>query len=258
MYFRPLNFTIYIVKNISIICTYIDSLLTAMGEGETDIQQRLLGSTLVNRPFNPGLILHRLTTAKTNCIELKPLITADFLKIELDEESPAPFSQEALNTICLEVVEKGFNIHIDAKDEPSHQKAAETFALLRNKGYKHATLVLASKYDAGSDFEDAFISTWPTGTTRESFFDQVSSVEEAVDALTIEAAEIVGMSGMLGSIEKGKRADFVVFDVNPLDCSLQKFASLHAEMTIIDGGLVYDAEEAAKDEMCDMLFSMQL
>ena len=237
---------------------YMDSLFTAMSEGEGDIQQRLLGSTFVNRPFNPGLILHRLNTAKTNCVELRPLVTADFLKLDLCEESPAPFSQEALNAICLEVAEKGYAIHIDARDEASYQKAVETFALLRSKGYKNTTLVLASKFTAGSDFEDAFISTWPTGLTRETLFDQVNTVEEAIDALTIDAAEIAGMSQLLGSIEKGKRADFVVFDTNPLDCSLQKFATLHAEMTILDGALVYDVEEASNDELCDMLFSMQL
>jgi len=237
---------------------YQDSLLAAIGEGEGDIKQKFLGSTYVNRPFNPGLILHRLNTAKTNCVELNGLITADCLKLEVSEESPAPFSQDALNTICLEAAEKGFNIHIDARDQESHDKAVETFAFLRDKGCKHQTLVLASRYDVDADLEDLFISTWPTGMLSDSLFEQVDTIQVAIDALTIEAAEIAGVSGTLGTIEKGKRADFTVFDVNPFDLTLQQLATLHADMTIIDGLVVYDADEAAKDEMCDMLFSMQL
>ena len=130
--------------------------------------------------------------------------------------------------------------------------------MLRDKGYKNHTFVLASKYVASADEEDAFLSTWPTDYSNESVFNHVDSVEEAVDALTIDAAEIVGMSKELGSIEKGKRADFTVFDENPFNGSLQRFSTMHADMTIVDGVIVYDAEEAAADEMCDMLFSMQL
>jgi predicted amidohydrolase YtcJ len=63
---------------------------------------------------------------------------------------------------------------------------------------------------------------------------------------------------MLGTIEKGKRADFVVFSDNPLNSSLERFATMHADMTIVDGLIVYDADEAAADEMCDLLFSLQL
>ena len=33
---------------------------------------------------------------------------------------------------------------------------------------------------------------------------------------------------------------------------------MHADMTMVDGLIVYDAEEAAADEMCDLLFSMHL
>lgn len=237
---------------------YQDSLLAAIGEGEGDIKQRFLGSTFVNRPFNPGLILHRLSSAKTNCIELDNLITANFLKLEVSEESPTVFSQEALNTICLEAAEKGFDVHIDAKDEESYEKSVEAFAFLRDKGCKNNTLVLASKYAADANSDDLFISTWPTEGPNTSVFDHVSSVKEAIDALTVGAAEIVGMTGELGSIEKGKRADFTVFEKNPFDYDLGQFAYMHADLTIIDGLIVYDAEEAAKDEMCDMLFSMQL
>lgn len=238
---------------------YMDSLLAAIGEGEGDIKQRFLGSTFINRPFNPQLILHRLMAAKTNCIELNNLITADFMHVEVSQDTaPAPFSQEALDTICMEAAEKGFSLYIDAKDEPSHQMAVNTFAMLRSKGYKHPAFVLASKYGTDADDADLCFITWPTDSLNESVFNHVDSVHAAIDALTIKAAELTGMDKELGSIEKGKRADFTVFEENPLDKGLRHFSGMHADMTIIDGLIVYDAEEAAADEMCDMIFSMQV
>lgn len=238
---------------------YLDNIMTAIGEGEGDIMQRFHGSAFVNRPFQPQMILHRLAGARTSCVELDSLITADFAKLEVAEDvGDAEFSQEALNTICLALAEHGYNIHLDAKDQVSFVKAEKTFGLLREKGYRNTTLVLASRYEPTEDYEGAYLPTWATDIWEDKFFEQVGSVEEAIDALTTGAAELLGMSSLLGSIEKGKRADFAVFSENPLNSSLERFATMHADMTMVDGLIVYDAEEAAADEMCDLLFSMHL
>lgn len=238
---------------------YLDNILTAIGEGEGDIMQRFHGSAFINRPFPPQLLLRRLAAARTSCVELDGLITADFAKLEVrEDEGDAGFSQDALNTICLELAEHGYGIHLDAKDEVSFEKAERTFGLLREKGYRSTPLVLASRYESTADFEDAYLSTWATDIWDDNFYGHTDSVEEAIEALTIGAAEILGKSKMLGSIEKGKRADFVVFSENPLNSSLERFATMHADMTIVDGLIVYDADEAAADEMCDLLFSLQL
>lgn len=238
---------------------YLDNIMMAIGEGTGDIMQRFHGSAFVNRPFQPQLILHRLAAARTSCVELDSLVTADFAKLVVREDvGEAAFSQEALNTICLNLAEHGYGIHLDAKDHSSFEMAEKTFGLLREKGYRNIPLVLASRYEATSDYEDAYLSTWATDIWENNLCNQVNTVEEAIDALTVGAAEILGMSKILGSIEKGKRADFVVFSENPLNSSLERFATMHADMTILDGLIVYDAAEAAADEMCDLLFSMQL
>jgi len=57
---------------------------------------------------------------------------------------------------------------------------------------------------------------------------------EALKAITINPAEIVGLADRIGSIEVGKDADIAIFDGNPikdLDCKTY--------MTIIDGKIVY-------------------
>ena len=57
---------------------------------------------------------------------------------------------------------------------------------------------------------------------------------EALKAITINAAEITGISDRVGSIEPGKDADIVIFDGNPI-----KDLDYHTYMTIIDGNIVY-------------------
>lgn len=57
---------------------------------------------------------------------------------------------------------------------------------------------------------------------------------EALKAITINPAEIVGIDDRVGSIEVGKDADVVIFDGNPLkDIDCKTYA------TIIDGKVVY-------------------
>lgn len=59
---------------------------------------------------------------------------------------------------------------------------------------------------------------------------------EALKAITINPAEIVGLSDRIGSIEKGKDADIVIFEGNPI-----KDVDHKTYMTIIDGKIVYEA-----------------
>ncbi|MBW4827845.1 MAG: amidohydrolase family protein [Clostridiaceae bacterium] len=57
---------------------------------------------------------------------------------------------------------------------------------------------------------------------------------EALKAITINPAEIIGISDRVGSLEVGKDADIVIFDGNSLkDIDCKTFA------TIIDGKVVY-------------------
>jgi imidazolonepropionase-like amidohydrolase len=59
---------------------------------------------------------------------------------------------------------------------------------------------------------------------------------EALKTITINAAEITGIADRVGSIEKGKDADIVIFDGNPLrDIDCKTYA------TIINGEVVYRA-----------------
>ncbi len=60
------------------------------------------------------------------------------------------------------------------------------------------------------------------------------SEDEAFKAITINAAEILGIDNRVGSIEQGKDADLVVFSSNPLRDILSEVL-----LTVIDGKVVY-------------------
>ena len=57
-------------------------------------------------------------------------------------------------------------------------------------------------------------------------------------AITIDAADICGVSDRVGSLEVGKDADIAVYDGNPMEIFT------HTLMTIIDGKIVYRNENA--------------
>lgn len=61
---------------------------------------------------------------------------------------------------------------------------------------------------------------------------------EALKAITINPAEILGIDDRVGSIKEGKDADFVVFSSNPLRDILSE-----AVLTVIDGVIVYENDK---------------
>lgn len=63
------------------------------------------------------------------------------------------------------------------------------------------------------------------------------TVDEALRAITIHAAQICGVADRVGSLEIGKDADIAVFDGNPLEVSAKTYC------TLIDGSVVYQQEE---------------
>lgn len=66
-------------------------------------------------------------------------------------------------------------------------------------------------------------------------------IDEALKAITINAAKICNVASRVGSLEVGKDADIAIFDGNPLE------VFTHCIFTIINGDIVYKAEKNEKD-----------
>jgi predicted amidohydrolase YtcJ len=72
--------------------------------------------------------------------------------------------------------------------------------------------------------------------------EQALTPEEAIRAHTIEAARAVLMDHLVGSLEPGKLADFVVLDGDPFSSASGALRAVGVRMTVQDGGTVFQAE----------------
>ncbi|MCY4046170.1 MAG: amidohydrolase [Cellvibrionales bacterium] len=64
------------------------------------------------------------------------------------------------------------------------------------------------------------------------------TVEEAMRSITIDAAYILGLDQDIGSIQAGKKSDFVVLDKNPLETKADKLKDIKVLASIFEGNVV--------------------
>jgi len=69
--------------------------------------------------------------------------------------------------------------------------------------------------------------------------EQAITAEQALAAYTMNAAYQFGMEDEAGSLELGKRADFVVLDRNPLDVDPEEIRDIVVEATVLGGRQTY-------------------
>lgn len=84
------------------------------------------------------------------------------------------------------------------------------------------------------------------------------SPENELAIRTLIAAKELSLDKHLGSIEPGKMADFVLFEEDPLKFQQKKNASLpEAAIVILNGEIVYDAEEESQMEWYNLMANQQ-
>lgn len=71
--------------------------------------------------------------------------------------------------------------------------------------------------------------------------DEVMTVKDYIDALTINGAKVMHQEEIRGSIEVGKRADLVLVDQDPYAISPEKLSDIKIRMTVLEGKPVYRA-----------------
>lgn len=73
--------------------------------------------------------------------------------------------------------------------------------------------------------------------------DEVMTVKDYIDALTINGARLMHQEKIRGSIEVGKRADLALVDQDPYAISPEKLSDVKIQMTVLEGKPVYRALE---------------
>ena len=66
------------------------------------------------------------------------------------------------------------------------------------------------------------------------------SLDKALRAVTIEAAQVIGMDHMVGSIAAGKKADFAVLDADPFALGAARLHKLKVLRVIFEGMVAKD------------------
>ena len=80
------------------------------------------------------------------------------------------------------------------------------------------------------------VTGWPEGGW---YPEERLSREEAVRGFTLDAAWSGFMETSVGSLESGKRADFIILDKNLFEVDAAAIANIKVLQTWLDGELVY-------------------
>lgn len=236
---------------------FTDSLIELYTEGQ--LKQRFFGALYVNRPAPARLVKEVLSMRRTKCVEVEDMVKNEVLHLLLDSEEGRMFPQKDLNDILEECSDRGFILWIEAVTHEDLLKAYTAIDHVRNKGYKN-NIIVVSDEDL-TDEEDAEFSssqtvyiTWRSDVMGRSFFEgAITDSYDAIEHLTMEAAEMLGMEDKLGSIEKDKYADFVVFEENLLKKKPSEYGKLFSDMTIVNGEIVHDVEAENDEYMLNMI-----
>jgi len=132
--------------------------------------------------------------------------------------------------IAEELAKEGYSLAVGpsfghASKKELEQKTFETPAILANAGCKVAIIT------------DSPVVQEQYLTLSAAMAIQAGMTEhQALQAITIHAAQICNVADRVGSLEVGKDADIVIFDGNPLEVSSEVF------YTLIDGEIAYCRE----------------
>jgi len=245
---------------------YLNMMVHIYQEGM--VKQRYYGSLMITRNLNPKAVTQKLSQYRTSCAELNGYINFQALKLVVESSGDqSSFSEETLKELCLEAGDKGFDVHIDAQGESAVLKSFEAMAATRSAGYrKNAFILCHDTADSPEGLSDDCLqlnigeSVLTLGSPEFEWrcIQAAKDSEEAVDMLTINAAIQLGINNEFGSIEKGKHADFAIFNENPLEAkTLDEFKKQKAVMTVIGGAVVYDKEEDDISQWHSMLTEQQ-
>jgi imidazolonepropionase-like amidohydrolase len=197
-----------------------------------------------------ALIREELNNAKIYK-EDKPDLRMEVLKSVVDANFPAYICASTVDEIVSAVTlidEYGLNavlIGAEEGDEIAQLIAGRNIPVIysplllfsRDKDLKRVVKM------ADSGIEVAFSSSAPKTSLVDLRTSAITAVkfgldrETALKSLTINAAQILGVSKRVGSIQRGKDADLVILNGDPLQ------ATSTIEMVIINGDVVYQRQK---------------
>lgn len=93
---------------------------------------------------------------------------------------------------------------------------------------------LVTRRNPRGEFDSAAL--WP---------EQAIDIATALEAFTINSARAIGLADIIGSIEVGKSADFIILDRNVTEVPADEIADVKVLTTFFEGRVVFDRENKA-------------
>ena len=158
-----------------------------------------------------------------------------FRAILLDVDEAWTMAEEIGRARCLCVITPRRRRLPDKRSNRPTGSTIEQAAILHKAGVRFAIVPLAERIDtggmAGRDLQSLNL---------EAAFAVRGGLDEAtaLNAITITAAEVIGVDARVGSLEEGKDADVIVLDGDPLDYRT------YVEQTFVNGKLVYEKDKS--------------
>jgi imidazolonepropionase-like amidohydrolase len=158
-----------------------------------------------------------------------------FRAVILDADEAWTMAEEIGRASCLCVIAPRRRRAADKRSNRPSGNSIEQAAILRKAGVKFAVVPLQERIDtggmAGRDLQ---------ALTLEAAFAVRGGLDQktALEAITISAAEALGVDSRVGSLEEGKDADVIVLDGDPLDYRT------YVEKTFVNGKLLYEKDKS--------------
>lgn len=138
-----------------------------------------------------------------------------------------------------------FTLHTDSPVVPLEPLRCVQTAVLR--------LTADEEYVNGSSRNTGATKTYPTQDPTNNWdaaartywdYDLRVGVHRALRGITVDAAYQKHLDHLIGSLEPGKLADFVLLDQDPFAVAPDRIASINVLRTIVGDTTIYDGEEA--------------
>ena len=158
-----------------------------------------------------------------------------FRAVLLDVHEAWTMAEEIGRARCACVITPRLRRSEDKRSNRPSGSSIEQAAILRKAGVRFAIVPLQERIDIGG-LAGRDLQTLPL----EAAFAVRGGLDEktALEAITLAAAEALGVDHRVGSLEEGKDADVIVLDGDPLDYRT------FVEMTFVNGKLLYEKEKS--------------